>query len=563
MGKPDDSIADLLPLVQRVLKIDDPQDGATPGLDWKSTLDTSIAELDQRIKQFQDERDRLAALQSQFEPSLSLLHTLPNEILEEIFLRTNADEPMLVSDTSEGPWLVSHVCQRWRSIALGSPKLWSSFAFSNEVAQYFVDPVALLKTALDRNSGTVGIEFEYESAHEDFRRLEEGVLDLLVKRSDDWVAATFVDVKEHAFHLDLSAARGHLCRLQRLVIERGLRFSPSRDHVSPFSSPVNLLRDASSLVEVKLSNVFLGDFIFEGGKITHFLSGPPLNAFSNGDAALATILTSCPRLVSLENTKPKPHPSSFFQNAIFTSYCLHTNLTELTTFDAALLEGLTTPNLSKLSVGHQDDPRVYGDSETYIFSCQIPVVLNFILRSQCSLRSLSLDTLDLDCDEFHKILDLNNRLEELFITFDGSLPDDANISINKAMSALARYLTLPITRADAPPTRSLPGLRLLHFTFSVFWRDDNKTYTFLNDEFVAMVFSRLAMATRPQPSRLQEIRMKFTCTYPMEAFSALSYTSVASLWQAVEEQGARIWIEGEHYNRKPPKILQLRKWTLV
>ncbi|KAJ7780971.1 hypothetical protein B0H16DRAFT_1298893, partial [Mycena metata] len=50
---------------------------------------------------------------------------LPPEILAQIFL-TSVGNPEDYSDifSWEAPWLLSHVCGRWRAIALSTPGLW-------------------------------------------------------------------------------------------------------------------------------------------------------------------------------------------------------------------------------------------------------------------------------------------------------------------------------------------------------------------------------------------------------------------------------------------------------
>ncbi|KAJ7157290.1 hypothetical protein C8R46DRAFT_859860, partial [Mycena filopes] len=55
---------------------------------------------------------------------LSGLRRLPLEILAYIFLLTIPS----VEETCplRSPWILGHICRRWRAIALATPALWSS-----------------------------------------------------------------------------------------------------------------------------------------------------------------------------------------------------------------------------------------------------------------------------------------------------------------------------------------------------------------------------------------------------------------------------------------------------
>jgi hypothetical protein len=52
-------------------------------------------------------------------------HQLPVEILADIFDLALAGERYNIINTNDGPWLLSHVCQYWKHVALGTPYLWT------------------------------------------------------------------------------------------------------------------------------------------------------------------------------------------------------------------------------------------------------------------------------------------------------------------------------------------------------------------------------------------------------------------------------------------------------
>jgi len=64
------------------------------------------------------------------------LLTLPNEIVSEIFLHFLPDYPLCPPLTGIlSPTCLTHVCRRWREIALATPALWRAISFSSDDSQ--------------------------------------------------------------------------------------------------------------------------------------------------------------------------------------------------------------------------------------------------------------------------------------------------------------------------------------------------------------------------------------------------------------------------------------------
>lgn len=76
---------------------------------------------------------------------------LPPELLIEVFVWCLGGGPYDVFDIRQGPWVLGHVCARWRLVLLGSSKLWS--CFRAEMKQNALHPrrLALLAAALSRS----------------------------------------------------------------------------------------------------------------------------------------------------------------------------------------------------------------------------------------------------------------------------------------------------------------------------------------------------------------------------------------------------------------------------
>ncbi|KAJ7607910.1 hypothetical protein FB45DRAFT_763762, partial [Roridomyces roridus] len=90
-----------------------------------SVLDGEIA----RLKQFAAERAVLVSYGAQTKAALSPMRRMPNELLIEIFVLTvpsvKSDGPWACTFSMRGsPWVLTHVCSRWRAVAISTPALW-------------------------------------------------------------------------------------------------------------------------------------------------------------------------------------------------------------------------------------------------------------------------------------------------------------------------------------------------------------------------------------------------------------------------------------------------------
>ncbi len=98
-----------------------------------SDLDAKIADVDGILQQLIRERSQAADNLAIAKNILHPIRRLPTDVLREIFLAC-VQSPveclfsLLRNDSMnllEGPWPISHVCRRWRDIAINTPRLWS------------------------------------------------------------------------------------------------------------------------------------------------------------------------------------------------------------------------------------------------------------------------------------------------------------------------------------------------------------------------------------------------------------------------------------------------------
>ncbi|KAJ7292523.1 hypothetical protein C8J57DRAFT_1160735, partial [Mycena rebaudengoi] len=82
-------------------------------------LESLLGTLRREQQETRDNIDRYLAI-------ISPIRSLPCDVLDEIFSWTliNPEENSPTSDFASGPWTLTHVCARWRNIAIYLPALW-------------------------------------------------------------------------------------------------------------------------------------------------------------------------------------------------------------------------------------------------------------------------------------------------------------------------------------------------------------------------------------------------------------------------------------------------------
>ncbi|KAJ7314375.1 hypothetical protein DFH08DRAFT_755855, partial [Mycena albidolilacea] len=89
----------------------------------RAFLDTKISSLQAKLDKLLEERDSLDTEIRKHEGALSPLRRIPPEVLSLIFdFASPFTECFVIIE--DGPWPLSAVCSRWRSIALCQPSLW-------------------------------------------------------------------------------------------------------------------------------------------------------------------------------------------------------------------------------------------------------------------------------------------------------------------------------------------------------------------------------------------------------------------------------------------------------
>ncbi|KAJ7608982.1 hypothetical protein FB45DRAFT_1067026 [Roridomyces roridus] len=94
-----------------------------------ASLDAEIWRLQERLRSLKKDRSELLDHQRVHKSILSPLRRMPPEILAEIFVFSLPTVTELFErqkfQIEDSPWVWTHICSRWRTVAISTPTLWS------------------------------------------------------------------------------------------------------------------------------------------------------------------------------------------------------------------------------------------------------------------------------------------------------------------------------------------------------------------------------------------------------------------------------------------------------
>ncbi|KAJ7641254.1 hypothetical protein FB45DRAFT_785265, partial [Roridomyces roridus] len=71
----------------------------------------------------------------------SVVFTLPNELISEIFCHFIPEYPLCPPHMGlSSPTVLTHICRRWRQIALGTPELWRAISLLDPGIEQVQEP---------------------------------------------------------------------------------------------------------------------------------------------------------------------------------------------------------------------------------------------------------------------------------------------------------------------------------------------------------------------------------------------------------------------------------------
>ncbi|KAJ7055768.1 hypothetical protein C8F01DRAFT_1157635 [Mycena amicta] len=235
------------------------------------------------------------------------IHTLPFEILAEIFEFCLPPHPSLPNPAT-APLLVAQICQRWREIALSSPRLWSFISLAVKKPEPGKIPryggvahtdLWLLRAAERRLSIAVHIETPL--------RLSSNILEALAARCARWENVVLCITQADLLAMLILIQDLLLPALHTIALD--IVDSPRQD-ITKYTFPFLM---APRLSVVRLSRSFIGFLSKSGNDLPITLSALEYVAYSPDE--VTRIMSSFPALrhlitytVSLETFPSSPLP---------------------------------------------------------------------------------------------------------------------------------------------------------------------------------------------------------------------------------------------------------------
>ncbi|KAJ7087049.1 hypothetical protein C8R43DRAFT_1142383 [Mycena crocata] len=359
-------------------------------------LRAHLAQIDAEISELQSKLSHLAAARKTIIQGLESMsypvHTLPHDVLAEIFMRYVEDE--FLASPGRGPLLLASICRSWRFIALEVQPLWSRISIPPTFATI---PTAgnLLQWWLQRTGGHA-LEIDATSiigadcAH---------LLSAIGPHSAQLrtFGCTLPLIPSH--HIG-----GCLPMLRKLTLVLG----SSLDDVP---TPIAAFTDAPQLCEVHLLYISFSEISLPWGQLTS------LECQGQTTAQCMEILHHTPQLETL-SLKLAMHDEDHSESEPLLLDRLHT-LEFQESFQGNLkhLDFLALPALKHLNVG------LFGP-------VVLPSLVAFLTRSQCSLSTISFGSTRIS----HPLI---SALEALATVQEVCITDAPNITVYRLFEAIA------------------------------------------------------------------------------------------------------------------------------
>ncbi|KAJ7163330.1 hypothetical protein C8R46DRAFT_1193798 [Mycena filopes] len=346
----------------------------------------------------------------------------PDKVLAQIFQEHVEQSDGDISCTSDGPWLLSHVCRLWRETVLDHPELWSIVSVVEPETyvsnSYLGDLLLLLNLALGRSRNhPLEVKLEFNNAGEHTRAVmrsmgvEDGrtillhrLISAVVAHSNRWKKA---DLNIAPVFIPLFAPiRNRLSLLTEFTPTVGDSTAPfPHTQNAPSLTEVTLMEYSHEIVSVPWSSI---------RKFSETQMTPRRASLKVVDRFLK-LLRENPNLQALAASYPSAQLSQ--------SSLTHRSLRRLNIDEGSLIRCLTLPLLEQLTAPADGDTAA--------------AIRGLITRSKCSLRHLWLTDFTLNEDVL-VILSSSSKLHTLVLRATGW-----NKKVKKTMDLLIKKLADP------------------------------------------------------------------------------------------------------------------------
>ncbi|KAF9050484.1 hypothetical protein BJ165DRAFT_1458329 [Panaeolus papilionaceus] len=347
----------------------------------KQALHPSVAILDHKISQV----DRFI---TDHKAVISPLRRLPPELLQEIFGHWHS-WPSRWTKWGYLPWVLGHVCQTWRQIALNTPTLWNGIPTLQLRKPFTRKPRFLaLFNELLRRSGGAPLDIWIHCPSD---IPTHPAVDALIIQSHRWQRVSFAG---HCSILtSLHAVKGNLPNLERLTLQiwRG-----------ELATPLDMFSVAPKLSNVHVSGVLRGEVALPLSQLVHYKERSLAMHDNLLLSQVVTSATSLATLVALELDEDVRIPSGSVLPAL-RHLCIKFQYRSTLHF----FDSITLPAVEKI--------QIVAYSGSLIPPLTRMISRSLSPRSTCPLKSLHARSAFLERGEVRNLLALTPNIEELDI----------------------------------------------------------------------------------------------------------------------------------------------------
>ncbi|KAJ6592312.1 hypothetical protein DFH09DRAFT_1358040 [Mycena vulgaris] len=353
----------------------------------KTHLDAQIAALKASLERLAEARRVLETEIEEHDGTLSPLRRMPPELLSLVFAFARAAD----SEADPAPWTVSHVCRRWRAIAVSQTALWASVVL--DIDRDRTTTPFRLENHLQR-SGKLPLKISLVARQDQYSERDAGLLDVIVSYCSRWQVVRISG--RPLLYSNLARIRGQIPILRDLNVTLNL-YDEDEDQ------PMDIFELAPNLREATVNT--------RGWRAaTIMLPFPQLQRYfasSSWDSHLdalrsASNLVEC--ALQVHDTQAPP-----------TTKIALPHLLRLSLSESNVLECLDTPNLQELYCSSHSD-NLSSLLERWPYRLQKLVLfypasitdLADILRASPALTALGLSISAADTDALSALLTLRN-----------------------------------------------------------------------------------------------------------------------------------------------------------
>ncbi|KAJ6454390.1 hypothetical protein C8R45DRAFT_1037970 [Mycena sanguinolenta] len=386
-----------------------------------ASLDAEISRIKAHLTQLEEQRTVISTYHAQNLSMLSPFRRMPPEILGEIFSWTIRPD---VCGTENSPWVLTHVCGNWRTVALSKSSLWSLIYIDFSVKQKY--PLEMVNKQVERARSLKIHFFGSQNCDPD---AQIAVFELLASYSSRWEDLSIQLTSHLVPHM--KTTHHDLTSLLRVWVQWDTTFGSQ----PPELDSIDFFQPAISLVEIAVICEFR--FVPTRFPVMHQLTGYDLAAPLHVHCAL---LKSLPNLQDVhirrffDDDEDPPVP----EDVIGMPHVRRLYVTDHTTLDH-----LRAPSLNELSLA-TNAAENHGSLE------------RFLMRSSCSPHRLRIQGA-LHAPSMAAILQKYPSITEITVTdeFEG----DENIQ----RDIFSSFLTLFTTSNSTLSAMALPHITKIGF----------------------------------------------------------------------------------------------------